>query len=274
MWPILGNVFEEPNLEVFLVGVFYGLETPRRVQSYLDRFMDEYARLMETGCTINGHKLTVEHRAFIFDSPARSFCKGVVSFNATCGCIKCLAERGKNPVTGVITYQVEEAAPRTDAAFRTLKEYVGHHQEGPVLVAARNYLRKFVEGYYKETNTITSNIHLLTHVVDEVDRFGPLPTISTYSFENCLGQLKRKIKSCRRPLEQIANRVQERALSEEVRDCGSLPLQSSNPFEDMLQNLATKVDFNRTTNPLQQFTQGLWRREAMYADAETLDAEC
>ncbi|XP_058064824.1 uncharacterized protein LOC131214473 [Anopheles bellator] len=135
MWPILGNVYEEPDLAVFVVGVFYGLEKPRRVQSFLDRFTDEYFKLMESGCTINGHRLTVKHRAFIFDSPARSFCKGVVSFNATCGCIKCLAERRKHPESGVITYQVEEAALRTDAAFRTLKAYVGHHQEGPVSVA-------------------------------------------------------------------------------------------------------------------------------------------
>lgn len=41
---------------------------------------------------------------------------------------------------------------------------------------------------------MTSNIHNLCHIVDEVKKFGPLSTLSAYPFENCLHLLKKKFK--------------------------------------------------------------------------------
>lgn len=47
------------------------------------------------------------------------------------------------------------------------------------------------------------NIHMLCHLSDDVQRFSPLDEFSAFAFENYLGQLKQKIKSPNKPLQQI-----------------------------------------------------------------------
>ncbi|XP_055605845.1 uncharacterized protein LOC129754015 [Uranotaenia lowii] len=56
---------------------------------------------------------------------------------------------------------------------------------------------------------VTSNIHNLCHVVDEVERFGDLSTLSAYPFENYLHTLKKLLKAGPNPLAQVANRISE-----------------------------------------------------------------
>lgn len=58
-----------------------------------------------------------------------------------------------------------------------------------------------------------SNIHCISHIVEDVSRFGNLCSISTYPFENCLRHLKLSIRQCNRPLEQIARRLAERTVN-------------------------------------------------------------
>jgi hypothetical protein len=57
---------------------------------------------------------------------------------------------------------------------------------------------------------ITSNVHNLEHIVDDVTRFGVLFSISTYPFENNLYSIKRLLKTGSHPLVQIVNRLTER----------------------------------------------------------------
>lgn len=66
--------------------------------------------------------------------------------------------------------------------------------------------------------TVTSNTHNLVHVVNEVTRFGSLPTISGYPFENELFQIKKMLRSGYRPLQQTANRLHEKMLNETSND--------------------------------------------------------
>lgn len=53
------------------------------------------------------------------------------------------------------------------------------------------------------------NIHLLTHICDDVEIYGPLDNYSAFPFENYLGHLKKLIKPSRKPLQQIHCRLQE-----------------------------------------------------------------
>lgn len=62
--------------------------------------------------------------------------------------------------------------------------------------------------------SITINIHNTSHVVDEVEMYGPIDTISAYPFENHLHHMKRKLKQCDKPLQQIARRITESFQSE------------------------------------------------------------
>lgn len=45
------------------------------------------------------------------------------------------------------------------------------------------------------------NVHLLIHLQDDVDNYGPLDHYSCFPFENCLGQIKNLVKSPTHPLQ-------------------------------------------------------------------------
>lgn len=56
---------------------------------------------------------------------------------------------------------------------------------------------------------VSSNVHNLSHLVDDVKRFGILPKFSAYPFENKLYQIKNLIRTGKNPLSQIAKRLSE-----------------------------------------------------------------
>lgn len=74
-----------------------------------------------------------------------------------------------------------------------------------------NLLEDYIENYiniYGE-QTISSNVHNLTHLIDDVRRFGNLNSISTYPFENSLRLMKLKLRAMNKPIEQIARGISE-----------------------------------------------------------------
>lgn len=86
------------------------------------------------------------------------------------------------------------------------------HVYSPYLPAANLLLSTFIELYivlYGE-DLIGCNVHNLCHMVEEVNRFGPLPSFSTYPFENELFQIKRLLRNGNKPLVQVAKRLLER----------------------------------------------------------------
>lgn len=54
-----------------------------------------------------------------------------------------------------------------------------------------------------------SNFHSLIHLIDDVERFGPLDTFDAYPFESRLYTLKRLIRTGNLPLSQVARRISE-----------------------------------------------------------------
>lgn len=79
------------------------------------------------------------------------------------------------------------------------------------LPLARELLKHFVEQYryFYGSHYITSNVHNLLHVVDEVEKFGPLQNFNAYPFENQLYLIKRMLRQGNKPLSQIAKRLCE-----------------------------------------------------------------
>ena len=76
---------------------------------------------------------------------------------------------------------------------------------------ARSLCVLFVKQFkkiYKELN-ITYNIHSLIHIVENVERLGILDSFSAFPYENCLGNIKRRIRSSNSPLAQISRRISE-----------------------------------------------------------------
>lgn len=84
-------------------------------------------------------------------------------------------------------------------------------QYSRMLPVAHQMLLQFIEIFaelYGEHH-ITSNVHNLAHVVDDVERFGELESFSAYPFENQLRKIKRKLRTGNRPLTQVAKRIIE-----------------------------------------------------------------
>lgn len=77
------------------------------------------------------------------------------------------------------------------------------------------YVQDYIQYYGKDA--IGSNIHNLIHIFDDVNRFGNLNEISTYEFENALGKMKRCVRRCDRPIEQVAKRISESFFAEKIK---------------------------------------------------------
>ncbi|XP_052891465.1 uncharacterized protein LOC128299515 [Anopheles moucheti] len=90
----------------------------------------------------------------------------------------------------------------------TLLSANAHRAKWPL---AGQMLEQFVKDYETVYGVgyMTSNVHNLLHVHDEVVRFGSLSAISTYRFENELQHLKRLVRSGWKNLEQAINRISE-----------------------------------------------------------------
>lgn len=76
---------------------------------------------------------------------------------------------------------------------------------------AKKWFDEYIIGCMEmySAHSLGSNIHNLTHIVEDVKRYGNLNTISAYPFENRLHFLKLRIKQPRLPLEQITRRLIE-----------------------------------------------------------------
>lgn len=79
------------------------------------------------------------------------------------------------------------------------------------LHVADKLLKTFIERYIEiyGINSISSNVHNLCHLVDEVKDLGDLSTFNTYPFENCLQKIKKLLRMGNKPLPQVARRIFE-----------------------------------------------------------------
>lgn len=73
-----------------------------------------------------------------------------------------------------------------------------------------NYFAQTFEMIYSYGRQhISHNIHGLTHISDDYERYGPLDNCSVFVFENFMKELKSKVRKHDKPLEQIINRYNE-----------------------------------------------------------------
>lgn len=73
---ISGNLLGFPNINPFVVAIWYGNGKPSNVNDYLDQFVNELVEVLANGITINNHHINIAIRCFICDTPARSLIKG------------------------------------------------------------------------------------------------------------------------------------------------------------------------------------------------------
>lgn len=94
---------------------------------------------------------------------------------------------------------------------------------GILILTSKNHLKKLGSEFAKNllTNFIAHsskiygeeflvyNVHVLCHLSDDAEHFGPLDNFSAFVFESYLGQLKKLIRASNKPLQQIYRRLNE-----------------------------------------------------------------
>ncbi|RVE41953.1 hypothetical protein evm_013393 [Chilo suppressalis] len=123
-WPILCNIYEKPEIEPLVVGIYYGSGKPKILSQYLEDFVAETESLLENGIHIvregKENIVNVRIRCFICDSPARAFIKGVCNFNSRHGCLKCTTVR----ILGEYSHQYHTVVfPNSRCPKRTNEEF-------------------------------------------------------------------------------------------------------------------------------------------------------
>ena len=85
-WPILGMVGNAKNRKVFLIGIFYGTSKPDLLEDYLADFVAEAESLRQNGITLKGRQHGFRLKAFVCDTPARSYILNINGHTAYFGC--------------------------------------------------------------------------------------------------------------------------------------------------------------------------------------------
>lgn len=90
----------------------------------------------------------------------------------------------------------------TIASCKTYKKYLN---------ISDSLIKEFLEGCIDiyGIDSISSNFHNLSHLIDDLQNVDSLTEISSYPFETYLGKMKRLIRSGNAPLIQIAKRTKE-----------------------------------------------------------------
>uniref|UniRef100_A0A4Y0BIJ4 Uncharacterized protein n=1 Tax=Anopheles funestus TaxID=62324 RepID=A0A4Y0BIJ4_ANOFN len=110
-----------------IVAMFHGIKKPPELEQYLRPFVEEMNEVLDNGIPINNRVVRVRLRAFISDSPARSYIKGVMSYNAKHGCLKCCTVGEHSYQSRTVYFWDSNAPERTDELFRRIA-YPKHYR--------------------------------------------------------------------------------------------------------------------------------------------------
>ncbi|KAE8740594.1 hypothetical protein FOCC_FOCC013894 [Frankliniella occidentalis] len=78
-----------------------------------------------------------------------------------------------------------------------------------------SYAKELLKFYVKEfkrlygSKFVSHNVHSLIHLSDDVEKFGPLDSLSAFKFENFLQILKKMMRKGQKPLQQLIRRLGE-----------------------------------------------------------------
>ncbi|OXU30395.1 hypothetical protein TSAR_005689 [Trichomalopsis sarcophagae] len=184
-WPILGRVHTATKLyDPFVIAIHSGRGKPKSVKKYLEKFIEELNKLLREGIEIEkfieelnkllregieiGEKhFTINVMCIICDAPARVFIKCIKGHTGYYACERCCVKGCQ--INRRTVFPVDDLVMRTDTSFRTQDNIEHHH--------------------------------------DDVNNFDcSLSDITAFPFENKLGQIKKSIRSGRKPLHQFCRK--------------------------------------------------------------------
>ena len=98
-----------------MIGIFYGSAKPTPVSDYLSDFIEEYKQIVENGYEFLDKLYKISLKAFICDTPARSFLKCTKGHNGYHCCERCTST---GVYKGRIVFNEINADKRTDGQFK------------------------------------------------------------------------------------------------------------------------------------------------------------
>lgn len=116
-----------------------------------------------------------------------------------------------SPIVTMKFFDCKEISEHFMNLFCAIQICSRHDQTSENYQVAKNLIKDFMRGTQclYGSQMFCSNMHNLTHLVDDVERFGPLDNFDAYPFESRLYGLKRLIRSGNMPLSQVSRRICE-----------------------------------------------------------------
>lgn len=115
-WPIIGRIHGLEGVPPFLIGIYTGVGKPESFDEFLAAFCDEIDIIeREGGVMVNGKRIKLSIRAFICDTPARSYDTNTHHHNHHNGCHKCV--QPTEFINGARFYSKIVGEKRTDLSF-------------------------------------------------------------------------------------------------------------------------------------------------------------
>lgn len=130
-WPILCtiNLLNCAKSKPLVIAIFAGTSKPN-LEDYLRDFIREVSHLISNGLSIDSKNYTVKIKAFVADTPARSYLKCVKGHNGYYSCEKCEI-KGKQFLNRM-TFTDLTAPKRTDASFANQTQKQHHTGISPL----------------------------------------------------------------------------------------------------------------------------------------------
>lgn len=120
------NIYTLP----FVIGIFHGMHKPNNANEFLQKFVDEFIVLSESGIIVSDKKYTVTLNAILCDAPARSFITFTKGHTGYFSCSRCTQE-GDFIRNRVVFPEICNTL-RTDDTFRN-RNQIEHHTGDSIL---------------------------------------------------------------------------------------------------------------------------------------------
>ena len=141
-WPILCRF---NDLDVFVVGLFYGKTKPAPVEEYLHDFLNELDKLKDNGILYDKRKITVQVKCFCCDAPARCFLKCIIGHTGYFACERCIVE---GMWSGRVVFNSDTDAPsRSDEMFSSCAYEIHQKRATPLIDHSVSCVRQFSLDY-------------------------------------------------------------------------------------------------------------------------------
>lgn len=118
LWPILGyfSNITEINVNVFIIGCYYGKSKPEDSNEFLQEFVNELCSIINIGIAFNNVYIKVKLKALICDTPAKSYILNVKGHTGKKSCVRCqiLGDYENNRV----------CFPNLNSPLRTHKDFI------------------------------------------------------------------------------------------------------------------------------------------------------